>query len=99
MMVLLDGMMGAIVSPSIWERVFIFAPMHAVALIASSQPTRRLILELVDGTRGQQYGFEQAAALVPSLGVLLGIVLMQTGVCVCVSERYCIHVVLIVVYI
>jgi hypothetical protein len=83
-MVLLDGMMGAIVSPSIWERVFIFSPMHAVALLASSQPTRSLILKLIDGDRGQPHGFEQAAALAPSLGVLLGSVLMQTGVCVCV---------------
>jgi hypothetical protein len=39
-MMVLDGVVGAIVAPSISERVLIFAPLHFSALFFSWSPTR-----------------------------------------------------------
>jgi hypothetical protein len=76
--------MGAVIAPSISERLFLFSPYHFLALLASSPPGRRLIDDLVNGDWEQaQEGLPDVLASLfltnsVTLGILGTILLLQT---------------------
>lgn len=82
--VALEGLMGAVIAPSISERLFLFTPYHFLALLASSPPGRRSIDDLVDGNWKQaQEGLPDVLASLfltnsVTLGILGTILLLQT---------------------
>ena len=46
---MLDGVFGGVVCPSIVERTLIFAPLHGLALLFSSAPTRAIMQQMLGG--------------------------------------------------
>jgi hypothetical protein len=87
-MMLLDGMMGGVVAPSLSERVLVFTPMQLVALLGSSVHTRSLVLKLFFQDDSAQMLTQQelsqqllafGSSHAPSVCVLLANLLMQTA--------------------